>query len=123
MINSKHVFVLIKLILMRDNKVMKRYFSCFILILVSVVCFACKDKPTISYEGQDVVIALSETFTLNENDIIVSNTDEDYEVIIVDESIAIIDNLTVIPNKVGETKIRVYLKNNKKIYCDIITKF
>jgi hypothetical protein len=104
---------------MRENKLMKKFLSCFFLILCSIVCFACSKDAVVSCSFDKLSVNMGETYTIKEEDISVEKSKSDYEIVILDTTIATIKDKTIIPQKQGNTTIRIRLKKDKGIYCDI----
>lgn len=87
----------------------------FLLSVFAIV--GCCDKPTISYREQSITINVGDVYTVNDDDITVVGEDKKYSLSILDESVAYIEDNTIIPLKEGKTYLRIAI--DKKCYVDV----
>jgi len=97
---------------------MKKIFSCLILIMCSLMCLACGD-PSISYAQESITINITDTYTISDDDIKISGTKSDYEIVILDPTIATIKDMVITPLKRGNTKVRFQLKDDSDYFCEV----
>ena len=97
---------------------MKKWFVAVILILLSSLGVACGKDPVISYAKDQIQINFDETYTIDEGDITIEHSKEDYVVSILNTDIAVLDGLTIIPKCKGNTSIRFALKD-EGVFVDV----
>jgi len=105
---------------MRDNKLMKKILTCVILIFCASLCLACNcgKEPSISFSYDQITINIGDTYTINDEDIDVVDSESEYELIIVDTKIATIKGNVITPMVKGETLLVIQLKDCD-VYCEI----
>lgn len=97
---------------------MKRCLLVIILILTSCLCVSCGKTPTISYAKKEIQINFDEIYTIEEEDISIKNSKNNYKISILNTEIAELNKLTIIPKNKGKTYIRFELEN-EDVYIDI----
>lgn len=97
---------------------MKKFFALLILILSSTMCFACGKDAYISYKREEVYLNLGSTYHVPSGDITVHNSSSDYEIISLDDSVAVISGNVIYSVAEGETTIRIRLVENSAIFKD-----
>lgn len=97
---------------------MKKWLIAIILIIVSSMGVACGKDPSISYAKKQIQINYDETYTIDEDDIKIEHSKEDYTISILNTEIAELDGLKIVPKSKGDTSIRFELED-EGVYIDI----
>jgi len=101
---------------------MKKLYRILILLIICMcTCLgcSCSRNPSISFVESEIVVNVGNIYKIRSEYINISNSKSDYEMIVLDESIATLDSYTIIPFKKGETILRFQLKDNNKYKFDV----
>ena len=105
---------------MRKNKSMKKVFS-YIILILCCLCTACScgKDASISYAHKSITVNMGDVYEIDDKDVEILYSTRKYTVSILDDSVAQVDGLKVIPKKKGSTKIRFDLTEKDGVYCEI----
>ena len=97
---------------------MKRFCSFVILILSIFVFSACGEDPIVSFASDMITINMGQVYRINPNDVKIENSKENFELLSLNELVAIVDEDKIIPVSEGVTFLRIQIEGGE-YYCDV----
>lgn len=97
---------------------MKKFFAILILIFTSTLCLACGRDAYITFKTDEIYLNLGNAYHVFSDDVVVHNSSSDFEIVSLDEDVAVVSGNVIYSLSEGETTIRIRLVENSAIYTD-----